>query len=114
MSNIHNIVFDQGDTFEQVISLRTGVAPDVIVLELAGSGFRGEVRKAYDSPEAAATFSFIVDEVNNTVTAVLSAEVTAGMAPGIYVYDIEWVNAAGSVKKILKGRVRVGPEVTKI
>jgi hypothetical protein len=38
---------------------------------------------------------------------------TANIEEGIYVYDMEITNSAGTVTRILEGQITVNPEVTR-
>jgi hypothetical protein len=47
------------------------------------------------------------------VNLLIDATTTAGLAPGLYVYDLELVSNTGVVDRILEGNFKVSAEVTR-
>ena len=108
---VHDITIQQGATFAKTLTLRDA---DQIAVDITNDTFRGQVRKQHSSTTAQADFAFtITDGVNGIVQWELSAEQTAAMGNGRFVYDIEWVKAGGTVVRLLEGIADTTPEVTR-
>lgn len=109
-----DIEIQQGDTFEWEITVQDAAGAP---LDLTTYTIRGQGRKKYSDTDPA--FSFVctkaVDQVANKglVVLTLSDTISAAIAAGKYLYDIEVVSAGGAVKKIYKGTAIVPAEVTK-
>ena len=43
----------------------------------------------------------------------MTASTTAAIEEGVYVYDVEITNSAGTVTRIMEGSITVNPEVTR-
>lgn len=48
-----------------------------------------------------------------TITLTRSAEQTAALTPGKYVYDLELINGTGMVTRLVQGQLEVDAEVTR-
>lgn len=107
-----NIVIEQGATWSKTLTLTdtdTGLP-----IDLTGYTFRGQMRTDYDAAAAAASFTCTVaSALEGIVTVYLSATATAAIAYGGYVYDIEMVKPDTTVARLLYGKAKVTPEVTK-
>jgi|SRR6056297_178303 len=112
----HNIVIEQGATFELTATWTDGGSPVDLTDVLA----RMQVRKRYTSDEAVLSVDsdtlggVTVDPLTGVVDVEIPAADTAAL-PGRLrgVYDLELLFPSGRVVRLLKGRVRVDPEVTK-
>lgn len=107
MAQKANITIDQGTTFASGIDLLNDNDEPVDVTNYAA---RGQIRKHYSSTNAV---SFTTTLSNGSLVISLTANQTAGMVAGRYVYDIELVDPSNTVLRILEGIVTVTPEVTR-
>jgi len=105
-----NIVLDQGTTFITYLALTN---TDGTVLDLTGYTARGQIRKWYTSNSYTTFTITITQPTDGYINLALTANTTANMEPGRYVYDIEAVNGAGAITRVIEGIVTVTPEVTK-
>jgi hypothetical protein len=97
-------LIQQGSSFAR--TLRFG-------FEITGYQFRGQIRRSHDDAEVLASYAFApVDE--SRVTVLLTAAQTAALPAERLVHDIEIFTAADAfVARVIEGRVRVTPEVTR-
>jgi hypothetical protein len=102
-----NLVIDQGSTFASSIEL---LDQNDEGLDVSGFTARGQLRKHYTSTNSV---SFSTGLANGTLVISLTANQTANIVSGRYVYDIELVDGTGTVTRILEGIVTVTPEVTR-
>lgn len=106
-----NLYLEQGATFTTTITL-----DDVYgeTYNLAGYSASSQMRKSYYSANATATFSTTINVGQGTVTLDLTAETTANIAPGRYVYDAIISDSNTNVTtRILEGIIEVSPRVTR-
>jgi hypothetical protein len=111
-----NIVIEQGATFELSATWTDGGDPVDLTDVLA----RMQVRKKYSSEDAYLDLDsdtlggITVNELTGKIDVAIPAADTAAL-PGRLrgVYDLELLFPSGRVVRLLKGRVRVDPEVTK-
>lgn len=109
----------QGSTW--VISLQLTNA-DGSPKNLVGCSVKGQMRKTYDAAMAYTFLATITNPQEGQIVVRMEASETAKIPCGPdkesslsqYVYDIELTDEEGNVKKILRGRLKVIPEVTKI
>jgi hypothetical protein len=81
--------------------------------ELTGEA-SGQIRKSYYSSNAAADFDVTLDASNSTITLQMSADVTANISYGRYVYDVIVNDSANNIiTRVLEGVVDVSPSVTR-
>lgn len=113
---------EQGATYNLTITLNDS---DGAPIDLTGCTFRGKVKSAYSDTTEVASFTFTLrDQTSETgmVDAEISADDMASLpvtAPAgtkrtatKFVYDIEYENLSGVVKRALQGFFEVSPEVT--
>jgi hypothetical protein len=105
-----NIILDQGTTFITYLALTN---TDGTVLDLTGYTARGQIRKWYTSNSYTTFTITITQPTDGYINLALTANTTANMEPGRYVYDIEAVDGAGAITRVIEGIVTVTPEVTK-
>lgn len=106
-----NLYLEQGTTFTTTITL-----DDVYgeTYNLVGYTASSQMRKSYYSANATATFSTTVNVGQGSVTLDLSANTTANIAPGRYVYDAIITDSNTNVTtRILEGIIEVSPRVTR-
>jgi hypothetical protein len=105
-----NIILDQGTTFTTYLALTD---TDGSVLDLTGYTARGQIRKWYTSNSYTTFTITITQPTDGYINLSLTANTTANMEPGRYVYDIEAVSGANVITRVIEGIVTVTPEVTK-
>lgn len=102
-----NMVIDQGSTFASTIEI---LDENDEALDVTSYTARGQIRKHYSSTNAV---SFTTSLSNGSLVISLTANQTANMVAGRYVYDLELVDPANTVVRILEGIVTLTPEVTR-
>ena len=106
----HHFIIEQGATFGQTLTLKD--SSDTLVNLTGYSSAEMDLR---DTPDASATILTLTTANNRialggtagTVTLSISAADTANMAVGDGHYDLEIVNSAGNVYRILEGTFSV-------
>lgn len=112
MASRYNLVIDQGSTWEQALLYRD---PSGAAIDLTGCTARMQVREFYESEEPLVSIDTddgITISSGGRIDLVLTAEQTADIPAGKYVYDLELVNG-DVVTRLLQGRFVVDPEVTR-
>jgi hypothetical protein len=104
-----NIVVDQGSSFSTSINL-TDTSDNAI--DLANYTGAAQLRKHYTSSQSTA-FDVSITPSTGIVRLGLSANTTASLAPGRYVYDVELTDSGGVTSRIIEGIVTVTPNVTR-
>lgn len=106
MATRANLSIDQGSTFEVDVNI-TDENGDP--LDITGYTSAGQIRKSYASSNAV---NFTTLLTSGNITLKLTANQTANITAGRYVYDVE-LTKAGVVTRIIEGLVTVRPEVTR-
>lgn len=109
MATKANLIIDQGTTYATSINI-TNENDEII--DLTGCTGYAQIRKHYTSSNAV-SFSVAIDPNDGLVTLGLTANQTSTMTAGRYVYDVEIVDAANVVSRILEGIVTVTPQATR-
>lgn len=104
-----NLLIDQGSTFESTIDLTDDEGN---LVDLTNYTAAGQIRKHYTSSNAV-NFSVTLGGANGTITIGLSANATANLVAGRYVYDVELIDVSGDVSRLFEGIVTVTPQVTR-
>ena len=104
-----NLIVDQGATFETTLNL-TDDNDDAV--DLTGYTGAGQIRKHFTSSNAT-SFVVTLGGANGTLTIGLTANTTANLVAGRYVYDIEVTDNTGIVSRLFEGIVTVTPQVTR-
>ena len=104
-----NLVIDQGTSFETTVTLKDD-SDDL--LNLTGYAATGQVRKHFTSSNST-SFSITLGGANGTMTLALSANSTANIVAGRYVYDVELTDTSSKISRIMEGIVTVTPQVTR-
>ena len=106
----YNFVLDQGATFSRQLTVKD----DGSAMNLTGYSVASKMRSTHDSGTVAGTFTCTIsDATGGEITMQMTNSTTAAIEEGMYVYDIEITNSAGTVTRILEGTVTVNPEVTR-
>ena len=107
----YSIVINQGEDFYLSFYLEDD---DGVPIDLTGNTIRGQIRRTYQSGSQLAAFA-LQNTLSDTgyVQLKLTNTVTSALPSGRWYYDVERVDSSSDVKRLLEGRVRVRPEVTK-
>jgi hypothetical protein len=103
-----DLLLKQGETYELDIPIY--YANGDLIEDVDDYDARSQMRKFYTS-NAAITLTCNVS--NGQVTISLTANQTANVEAGAYVYDVELVDPDGKVSRIQEGKIEVTPEVTR-
>jgi hypothetical protein len=105
-----NLYLEQGTSFSTTITL-----DDIYqnAYNLVGFSASSQMRSSYYSANATAVFSTGINANTGVVTLSLSANTTANITPGRYVYDAIINDGHGNITRILEGVVDVSPSVTR-
>ena len=106
MSTRVNLYLDQGTDFRTTIELFDG---DNDELAIGTYNFYSDIRKMYSSSSAA---SFSIEQANNDITLVLTANTTNSLTPGKYQYDVLMRKTSGELSKIVEGLIFIVPTMT--
>jgi hypothetical protein len=104
-----NIVIDQGTDFEVTINLRDA---NTTAIPLGGFVGSAQVRKYYTSSRKY-DFNVVISANTGEVTLAMSANTSANIAPGRYVYDCVLTSNTSVVSRIVEGIVTINPRVTR-
>ena len=104
-----NLLIDQGSTFSTMLSLTNELDE---AMDLTGYSGASQVRKHYTSSNSTA-FSIQLNNNTGTVTLSMSANTTANLVSGRYVYDVEITSSSGVTTRVIEGIVTVTPNVTR-
>jgi hypothetical protein len=112
----YDLTIYQGATFDLTMTWRQGtpLAP----VNLTGYTARMQLRETTGSPTTVLSLTsangggITLGGAAGTIALNVSATVTAAMAPGTYLYDLELVSGA-TVTRLVEGRAVVSPEVTR-
>lgn len=110
MASVSNLFVDQGSnaTVTIVVTDSTGSARN-----LTGYTGRGQLKRSYYSTTNTTFTVTINNPAEGEVVLSLTADQTANLKNGRYVYDVELVSNSFSIERIVEGIVTVYPEVTK-
>jgi len=108
MATVNNIYLDQGTTFDFTFGL---VNVDGTKKDLTNYTITGQIRRSYYS---STKVDFTTTKVNleGEVTLNLTANQTAALKTGRYVYDVE-IQSNQETLRVLEGILTVNPEVTR-
>lgn len=104
-----NLLIDQGATYTTSVNLTDDYGE---LLNLSGYSAAAQLRKHYTSSNSV-SFTVSLGGANGTIILAMSANTTANIVAGRYVYDVELTTPTGSVERILEGIVTVTPQVTR-
>jgi hypothetical protein len=108
MANTKNIDIDQGTTFTDYVRY---LDKNNAGISLADYTVSGQMRRSYYSANAITITASIVDSANGNVQISLSANITANIKAGRYVYDVE-AKSNTKVARVIEGIITVYPGVT--
>ena len=110
-----NLIVEQGATFDRTVTWKIGATP----VNLTDYSARLQARASCDAADPIIDLSsedgggITLGGSAGTIDWALSADATALLTPGDYVYDLEVEHTGGTVRRLLEGRLTVTPEVTK-
>lgn len=107
------LFLEQGTTFNTTITLDDVYGQSYNLLNFSASS---QIRKSYYSSNATAVFDTLVNGTNGEIALSLTANVTANIRPGRYVYDVliyDVADTANTTIRILEGIINVTPSVTR-
>ena len=107
MSTKANLIIDAGTTFSTTLTL-TDQNGDP--LNLSGYTANSQLRRWYTSSNSV-PFVTSINTSSATITLSLSANATANLYAGRYVYDVD-INNGTTVSRVVEGIVTVTPAVT--
>jgi hypothetical protein len=108
MSGKHNIVAEQGATFNLNFRVETDGTP----WNLTGYTFKMQVRRSANDANTLLNLTSATMNSVGHVSTTVSATTMSGVPAGRWVYDIELTSSGGEVTRILEGRFIVSPQVT--
>jgi uncharacterized cupin superfamily protein len=106
----YNFILEQGATFNRILTLKENNS----AMNLTNYTVASKMRSTHDSSTVAGTFTCTIsDATAGEITMQMTNSTTAAIEEGMYVYDMEITNSAGTVTRILEGTITVNPEVTR-
>ena len=108
MSGKHNIVAEQGATFNLNFRVETDGTP----WNLSDYTFAMQVRRSTSSNTTLINLTSATMTSGGNVSATVNATTMSSVPAGRWVYDIELRSSGGQVTRILEGRFIVTAEVT--
>lgn len=112
-----NLAIDQGATFRKTITWQAG--DPSLPVDLSGCTARMQIRPSVSSADVLLSLTTENDGISlggsaGTVEIVVEDTQTSGVAWREGVYDLEVVLANGDVRRLLEGKVKLSPEVTRV
>ena len=112
-----NLAIDQGATFRKTITWRAGVPS--LPVDLTGCAARMQIRASVSSADVLLSLTTENDGISlggalGTVEIVVADTQSSGATWREGVYDLEIVLANGDVRRLLEGKVKLSPEVTRV
>ena len=105
----YNFILEQGATFNRILTVENNSA-----MNLTNYTVASKMRSTHDSGTVVGTFTCTIsDATAGEITMQMTNSTTAAIEEGIYVYDLEITNSAGTVTRLMEGNITVNPEVTR-
>jgi len=104
-----NLYIDQGATYATKLNITDNNGNPV---DLTGYSAFAQIRKHYTSSNSV-NFSTQLTPSTGAVVLSLTANATSSLVAGRYVYDVELVDTAGRISRIIEGIVTISPNVTR-
>ena len=106
----YNFILEQGATFNRILTLKENNS----AMNLTNYTVASKMRSTHDSSTVVGTFTCTIsDATAGEITMQMTNSTTAAIEEGIYVYDLEITNSAGTVTRLMEGNITVNPEVTR-
>lgn len=114
-----DLTIEKGSTFERVFTWKTKdpVTGNLTVVDLSGYTARAMMREDYDSAQPFISLStddssIVIDLNTNEVRLTIPANITTGIQVDRGYWDLEMVSGV-TVIRLLEGKVKIKPEVTR-
>ena len=105
----YNFILEQGATFNRILTVKENNS----AMNLTNYTVASKMRSTHDSGTVVGTFTCTIsDATAGEITMQMTNSTTAAIEEGIYVYDLEITNSAGTVTRLMEGNITVNPEVT--
>lgn len=110
----YDMVVRQGDTFDETFTFVNNLLTDYTALMQWRDRDTGALVLSCDSEASPCTLDIAVGGVDSVLTPVITAVQTAGLAPGIYNYDLQLTSPTPLfvVKTMLEGTVQITEDIT--
>lgn len=106
----YNFILEQGATFSRILTLKENNS----AMNLTNYTVASKMRSTHDSGTVAGTFTCTISNASGgEITMQMTNSTTSAIEEGVYVYDVEITNSAGTVTRIMEGSITVNPEVTR-
>lgn len=110
MATKANLIVDQGASYSTTVTVTDDNGDVVDITNYTGTA---QMRKSFTS-SSATSFSVSLGGVEGSITLALTANSTANLVAGRYVYDVELRHtSSGQISRVLEGIVTVTPNVTR-
>ena len=121
LAGTYNITCEQGSTFSRVITVEypdPNDASTMLPFNFTGYTGRMQIRRTIESPDVMIELTTANSGIQytNAASGELTVRMTAVQTAALEtsgVYDLEIINGAGEVSKLLKGAFTLLPEVTR-
>lgn len=110
MATRADLSIDQGTDYEVTLTLTD---ENGNVLDLSNSNTAAQIRKNYTSLTYT-EFDTSTNVATGEISLTLTADQTADLEPGRYVYDVELTDASNSISRVVEGVVTITPQVTRL
>jgi hypothetical protein len=104
-----NIIVDQGSTYSTSINLTDDGDNPLDLTTFTGAA---QFRRHYTSTTAV-SFNVTLGGANGTLTLALSANATANVTPGRYMYDAELTDSSNNITRVVEGIITITPNITR-
>lgn len=112
MAAFVELYIDQGTTFNNIINLTDDLTNTPI--DITGYIVRGQLRRSYYSANASANLTCTISNaLNGEITISMTDSQTANIKAGRYLFDVETVDTANTVSRVLEGIITVTPQITR-
>ena len=112
MAAIANLTLDQGATFNSDVTVKDANGN---AFNLTGYTAAAKMAKGYSSTRTRTVITCTVaaDATSGVITMALSADETAQLEDGRYVYDLNVTSSGGQTTRVVEGQAIVTPGVTR-
>lgn len=104
-----NLLVDQGSTFVTTLNITDS---DDNPLDLTSYTGAAQLRKHHTSSNST-SFTVVTSGNTGVLTLSLSANSTANLTAGRYMYDVEIIDSSSNVTRVVEGIVTVTPNITR-
>ena len=109
MATKANLIIDQGTTFSSTVTLTDTNGDPIDLSDYTGAA---QMRKSCTSSSQTA-FTVALGGSNGTITLSLTANATANISGGRYLYDVELTDSSNAISRVFEGIVTVNPNITR-